>query len=86
MNKMIKLSAVLAFSTALAACSTFHKSHGPSTPYQQCNGIKQEMMFTRTSMGSNNLNQFQINQKLGALQEKFNKMNCNKVLGEKNKK
>ena len=84
MKTICKLSTIIAATTLLGACSTLRHMDTPATPYQQCNGLKQKMMFINTNMNGA-YSQFQIQQQQQQLQKQFDGMRCQTVLANKGK-
>jgi hypothetical protein len=71
---------LLGLSSLLTACNFLHNSAGPSTPYQQCNGLKQQMFFINSNMDTNNNTPFQTQQQLQVLRNQFNAQGCTEIL------
>lgn len=82
MKTIQKFFALVAATTLLGACSTLHHLDSPATPYQQCNGLKQKMMFINTNMNGA-YSQFQVQQQRQQLQNQFDRLNCQTVLSNK---
>lgn len=82
MKRISKLTGIIAATALLGACSLMHKMDTPSSPYQQCNGLKQKMMFINTNMNGA-YSQFQIQQQQQHLQKQFDGMNCQTILANK---
>lgn len=82
MKTTLKLSAIITATALLGACSTLHHLNTPATPYQQCNGLKQKIMFTGTNMNGA-YSAFQVQTQKQQLQKQFDSMNCQTTLANK---
>jgi hypothetical protein len=79
-NKTIRLATLGWLIASLSACSFFH--HPDNTAYQQCSGLKQQMFFINSNLNTNNTTQFQTQQQMQILRNKYNAGGCDQVLAE----
>lgn len=84
-NKIIRLATLGCLVTSLGACSFFHKPDTTTTDYQQCSGLKQQMFFINSNLNTNNTTQFQTQQQMQVLRNKYNAGGCDQVLAEGSK-
>lgn len=73
----------LAISSCASWNSDYDHADNHSPIYQQCNGIRRQLVFVNNSLHTNNIPQIQVDQQRAMLQQQYTSLDCDAVLSGK---